>query len=167
MHKIVLILSQLWLTILALANLTACSAAPLELRGSPTSVQLPAALEYRFSEQYLDSPASLEDGTWQVWPSKTLHLIGESRQLWLRIPLQLDAERQGWLLQSEWPQMGRIQAFVRQGEQLQALPQRPHERYPTFQLPTAHRNGPATLYVAVAYSDISLVPLRLLSEGEL
>lgn len=167
MHRIVLVLSQLWLAILTLANLTVCSAAPIDLRGSPASVQLPAALEYRFSEQHLDSPAQLGDDPWHLWPSKTLHLIGESRQLWLRVPLTLDSGERRWLLQSEWPQMGRIHAFIEQDGQLQALAQRPRERYPTFELPAAGSGAPAMLYVAVAYSDISLVPLRLLSENEL
>lgn len=167
MHRIVLVLSQLWLAILTMATLNVCSAAPIDLRTSPASVQLPAALEYRFSEQHLDSPAQLDDASWQRWPSKTLHLIGESRQLWLRIPLTLDTSPRRWLLQSEWPQMGRIHAFVQQDGQLQALRQRPHERYPTFELPATRNAAPATLYVAVAYSDISLVPLRLLTDEEL
>lgn len=167
MHRLVLVLSQLWLAILTLATLNVCSAAPIDLRNSPASVQLPAALEYRFSEQHLDSPTQLDDAPWQLWPSKTLHLIGESRQLWLRIPLTLDTSTRRWLLQSEWPQMGRIHAFIQQDGQLQALRQRQHERYPTFELPATRGDAPATLYVAVAYSDISLVPLRLLTDEEL
>lgn len=45
MHRIVLVLSQLWLAFLTLATLNVCSAAPIDLRNSPASVQLPAALE--------------------------------------------------------------------------------------------------------------------------
>lgn len=167
MQRLTCSLCQLLLLLLSLASLPVCLAEPLDLSNSPPSVKLTAALDYRFSEQNINSPDQLSDEKWQRWPGKTVNLIGESRQLWLRIPLLLDSTERRWLLQSEWPQMGRIRAFLAQDGGVQPLKQLSGERYPTFQLPSARNRTPATLYVAVAYPDISLVPLRLLSEEEL
>lgn len=165
MPRTLLTLGHLLLVLLSLCMFNA-QAAVVDLRDRSGSLELPVGLEYRFSDTQLDSPALLTVGPWQVWQSKTLHLIGESRQLWLRVPLYL-APQTPWLLQSEWPQAGRIVAFIQQGETLQALPQLLGERYPSFRLPAGQSTSPAMLYVAVNYSDIALLPLRLLTESEL
>jgi hypothetical protein len=159
------LLAHLLLVLLSLCVLNA-QAAVIDLRDRSGSLELPVGLEYRFSDTPLDSPALLTAGPWQVWQSKTLHLIGESRQLWLRVPLYL-APLTPWLLQSEWPQAGRIATFIQQGETLQGLPQLLGQRYPSFHLPAGQSNSPAMLYVAVSYSDIALLPLRLLTESGL
>lgn len=162
MPKLVAFLPRsLWLLFLLCAS---ALAAPLDLSRSASSLTVPVNSDFLFVDQPLSDPQLLPGHAWQPWSGRTLHLIGETRQLWLRVPLQLSTEVD-WRLLSEWPQMGQIQAWLRQGEQVQALARLERQRYPTFSLPPG--SGAAELLIAVQYPDISLVPLRLLPEAEL
>lgn len=164
MHNTVAVLRHaLWLLLFCWV-LPAQAVVPLDLRGAAAELPIPVALPYHFSDAPLDDPGLLPAGDWPLWQDRTLHLIGEQRQLWLRIPVQLSGA-DDWRLHSEWPQMGRIQAWLRQGERIQPLARLQRQRYPTFHLPAGA--GAAELLIAVQYPTIALVPLRLVREAEL
>lgn len=127
-----------------------------------SELALPEHLEYQFSAPQELDPRQLLANDWQFWPKASRSLMGESRRLWLRIPVQLD-DRRTWFVQSEWPQMGGIEAFLEQDGRLQALPKEPKQRYPLFRLPTG-QPGLATVYVTVNAREIVMIPLRLIEQ---